>query len=88
MNKDVNKLDRLLTSIKNLLKKHWGIILLLLFGAFAYWLFSGDEDAEYYDEDAYTDEYTDETDEDTTTYDSESYEKKADSTYIHPDWKY
>jgi hypothetical protein len=36
----LSKVDKILTHLKIILKKHWGIILLLLFVGFIYWAFT------------------------------------------------
>lgn len=36
--KKLSAIDKFLTSLKQLLKKHWGILLLILFGLFIYWV--------------------------------------------------
>ena len=40
--KTIDQADSFLTKLKNLLKKHWGILLILLVGYFFYWAFTTD----------------------------------------------
>jgi hypothetical protein len=40
--KTIDQADSFLTKLKNLLKKHWGILLILLVGYFIYWSLTTD----------------------------------------------
>jgi len=53
----LDKADTFLTKLKNLLKNHWGILLILLFGYFIYWALTTEpEPDEQYIEEHYTEE--------------------------------
>ncbi len=45
----VRKIDKLLTEVKGLLKKHWGVLLLILFCWFIYWALTTDPVETYRD---------------------------------------
>jgi hypothetical protein len=61
---NVGKIDNFLTSLKGLLKKHFGIIIILLLGALGYWFWTlvdaevenQIQNEEYYHEEGYYDE--------------------------------
>lgn len=38
--KKLGSLDRFLTTLKDVLKKHWGILIVILIGFFIYWIFT------------------------------------------------
>ena len=64
---DENKLDKvdgILSKFKGVLRKHWGLIMLLIFGYLCYWFFGlvneeiknpSPADEQYYDEQYYDD---------------------------------
>lgn len=49
----LDQADSFLTKLKTILKKHWGILLLLGFGFGVYWMFTTDFEDESIDEEAY-----------------------------------
>ena len=77
----LDKADGFLTKLKTLLKKHWGILMIIGLGAGGYYLISGDE-MPVDDEVGYEDEYYDDTlsyeedyslEEDSLDYEDETY---------------
>lgn len=51
----VRQVDSLLGTVKNLLKKHWGLLMLILFCAFIYWAFNLPPEEETEDDSIYRD---------------------------------
>ena len=49
----LDQADSFLTKLKTILKKHWGILLLLGFGFGVYWMFTTDFEDESIEEEAY-----------------------------------
>ena len=55
IDKNLDVVDSILTKTGKILKKHWFIIILLLFSWFIYWSLT----TEFYDEEYYDEEYYD-----------------------------